>query len=181
MTNKAVGIFQGLHRHTVKSIDKQSMSKVQSERVLDGLTVLGMDEIAVGAGQNYWTMISAPEGPRGPELLNIVVGRKEKSLKKFWKWFGPDCSKQITHAVIDMWEAYYNSLKKHCPGISIIYDKFHVVQYLLKALNDVRKAELSKALGRFKKTLSGKKFVLMARQSRVRGKAREALNDILVV
>lgn len=48
--------------------------------------MLGADEIAVGKGQNnYWTMISAPEGPRGPELLNIVVGRKERSLKKFWK------------------------------------------------------------------------------------------------
>ena len=179
MTNKAVGIFLGLHKHTVKELDKQSMSKVQAERSLDGLTVLGMDEIVVEEGQNYWTMISAPEGPRGPELLNIVAGRKEKSLKKFWKWFGPDRAKKITQAVIDMWEPFRNSLRKHCPGIKIIHDKFHVIQHLLDALNEVRKSELSKALGRFKKTLSGKKFVLLARQANVRGKAREALNDIL--
>lgn len=54
-----------------------------------------------------------------------------------------------------------------------------MIQHLLAALNDVRKAELSKALGRFKKTLAGKKFVLLARRAHVRGKAREALNDIL--
>jgi len=179
MTNKAVGIFQALHKHTVKDIDKQAMAKVQAERPLDGLTVLGADEIAVGKGQNYWTMISAPEGPRGPELLNVVVGRREKSLKKFWKWFGPKRAKLITHAVLDMWEPFRNSFQKHCPGIKIIYDKFHVIQHLLKALNDVRKAELSKALGRFKKTLSGKKFVLLKRRARVRGKAREALDAIL--
>jgi transposase len=179
-TNKAVGILEALHKHTVKDIDKQAMGKVQAERSLDGLTVLGADEIAVGKGQNnYWTMISAPEGPRGPELLNIVVGRKERSLKKFWKWFGPERAKLITHAVMDMWEPFRNSFQKHCPGIKIIYDKFHVIQHLLKALNDVRKAELSNALGRFKKTLSGKKFVLLARRAHVRGKAREALNDIL--
>ncbi len=83
MTNKAVGILQALHKHTVKDIDKQAMGKVQAERPLDGLTVLGADEIAVGRGQKYWTMISALEGPRGPELLNVVVGRKERSLKKF--------------------------------------------------------------------------------------------------
>ena len=179
MTNKSVGIFQTLHKHTVKDVDKEAMRTVQTERSLDGLTVLGVDEIAVGKGQKYWTMISAPEGPRGPELLNIVVGRREKSLKKFWKWFGPERAKLITHAVMDMWEPFRNSFMKHCPGIKIIYDKFHVVQHLLKALNDVRKAELSKALGRFKKTLSGKKFILLARRAHVRGKAREALNEIL--
>lgn len=179
MTNQAVGILQALHKHTVKDIDQQAMSKVQAERPLEGLTVLGADEIAVGKGQHYWTMISAPEGPRGPELLNVVVGRKERSLKKFWKWFGPARAKLITHAVMDMWEPFRNSFQKHCPGIQIIYDKFHVIQHLLEALNEVRKAELSKALGRFKKTLSGKKFVLLARRARVRGKAREALNDIL--
>lgn len=179
MTNKAVGILQALHRHTVKDIDKHAMEKVQSERPLDGLTVLGADEIAVSKGQTYWTMLSAPEGPRGPELLYIVAGRKERSLKKFWKWFGKDRAKLITHAVMDMWEPFRNSFLKHCPGINIIYDKFHVIQHLLKALNDVRKAELSKALGRFKDTLSGKKFVLLARRAHVRGKAREALNDIL--
>ena len=179
MTNKTVGILQTLHKHTVKNIDKQAMSKVQAQRPLDGLTVLGADEIAVGKGQKYWTMISAPEGPRGPELLNVVVGRREKSLKKFWKWFGPQRAKLITHAVMDMWEPFRNSFMKHCPGVKIIYDKFHVIQHLLIALNDVRKAQLAKALGRFKKTLSGKKFILLARQAHVRGKAREALNDIL--
>jgi transposase len=179
MTNKAVGILQGLHRHTVKDIDKQAIAEVQTTRPLDGLTVLGVDEIAVGKGQNYWTMLSAPEGPRGPELLYVVEGRKERSLRKFWKWFGKERAALITHGVMDMWGAFRKSFVKHCPGIRIIYDKFHVVQYLMEALNEVRQAELAKALGRFKKTLSGKKFILLRRQARVRGKAREALNDIL--
>lgn len=179
MTNKAVGILQALNKHTVKDIDKQSMGKVQAGRPLDGLTVLGADEIAVGRGQKYWTMLSALEGPRGPELLNIVVGRKERSLKKFWKWFSAERAKLVTHVVMDMWEPFRNSFLKHCPGITIIYDKFHVIQHLMTALNDVRKTEMSKALGRFKKTLAGKKFVLLTRRARVRGKAREALNDIL--
>jgi transposase len=179
MTNKAVGIFQVLHKHTVKDIDKHAMTKVQAERSLDGLTVLGADEIAVGKGQTYWTMLSAPEGPRGPELLYVVEGRKERSLNKFWKWFGKERAKLITHAVMDMWKPFRNSFTKYCEEIKIIYDKFHVIQHLLKALNEVRKAELSKALGRFKDNLSGKKFVLLARRSHIRGKAREALNDVL--
>lgn len=179
MTNKAVAVFTGLHRHTVKSIDKQSLKDIQANRPLDGITVLGADEISVGKGQQYWTMISALEGPRGPELLNVVEGRKEKHLKRFWKWFGKRRAKLITHAVIDMWKPFRNSFKAHCPNVEIIYDKFHVIRHLLEALNKVRKAELKKAASRFKGLLAGKKFILLSRQAHVRGKAREALNQLL--
>lgn len=179
MTNQAVAIFLALHRHTVKALDKQALQTIQAERPLEGITVLGADEIAVGPGQTYWTMISALEGPRGPELLQVVEGRKERNLKKFWKWFGKERARLITHAVVDMWRPFYNSFKAHCPSVQIIYDKFHVIRHLLEALNHVRKAELRKAAGRFKGLLAGKKFILLSRQAHVRGKAREALNQIL--
>lgn len=178
-TVKAVALLFGLHRQTVKDIDKAALSKVQQGRSLDGITVLGVDEIAVGKGHKYWTLVSALEGPRGPELLNIVEGRSEKKLKAFWRWFGKERTARITHGVMDMCKAFAKSFRAHCPDVKIIYDKFHVMRHLNNALNEVRKAELRRALGRFKKTLSGKKFILMARRSRVRGKAREALDAIL--
>ena len=178
-TVKAVALLFGLHRHTVKDVDKKALAKVQAQRPLDGITVLGVDEIGVGKGHNYWSLVSALEGPRGPEMLYIVEGRSEKRLKKFWRWFGKERTAQITHAVMDMCKAFFNSFSKHCPKAKIIYDKFHVMRHLNNALNEVRKAEIRGALGRFKKTLSGKKFILMARRSRVRGKAREALDVVL--
>lgn len=178
-TVKAVALLFGLHRHTIKDIDKEALAKVQARRALDGITVLGVDEIGVGKGHNYWTLLSALEGPRGPEMLYIVEGRSEKKLRKFWRWFGKERTAQITHAVMDMCKAFFNSFSKQCPKAKIIYDKFHVMRHLNNALNEVRKAEIRRALGRFKKTLSGKKFILMARRSRVRGKAREALDVVL--
>ncbi len=137
MTVQAAGAVMLLHRATVKTIDKRALEKTQAERSFDGITVLGVDEIAVGRGQTYWTMISALEGPRGPELLNVVSGRKEKDVRKFWRWFGAERAKLITHAVMDMWKPYRNSFKAHCPGVQIIYDKFHVIRHLLDALNDL--------------------------------------------
>lgn len=58
-TVKAVAVLFGLHRHTVKDIDKKAIAKVQANRPLEGVTVVGMDEIAVGKGHNYWTLVSA--------------------------------------------------------------------------------------------------------------------------
>ena len=179
-TVKAVAALFGLHRHTVKDIDKAALQEIQSRRPLDGITVLGMDEIAVGKGHKFWTLISALEGPRGPEMLNIVEGRSEKRLKRFWRWFGKERVGEITHVVIDMCQSFEKSIRAHCSHeVHIIYDKFHVLLHLNEALNMVRKAELHKGLGRFKKLLSGKKFILLARRARLHGHAREALNDIL--
>jgi len=179
MTIKAVAIFQSLHRGTVKAIDKLAMEEVQASRPLDGITVLGIDEIAVGKGQTYWHLVSALEGPRGPELLFVGEGRKERHLAKFWKWFGKDRAQGITHGVIDMWKPFRKSILAKCPEARIIYDKFHIIQHLLKALNDVRKQELRKAAGRFRGLLMGKKFILLSRRAHVRGNARKALNGLL--
>ncbi len=179
MTNKAVALFCRLHRATVKEIDKRFIQIAQAARPLDGIGVLGIDEIAVGKGHHYWHMVSAMDGPRGPELLYVGEGRKEKDLKGFWKWFGQERTARITHAVMDMWKGFIKSFKVHCPGIALIYDKFHVIRHLLEALNKVRKQELRRAKGRFYGLLAGKKFILLSRQSHVRGKSRQALNDLL--
>jgi len=179
MTVQAVAIFQSLHRDTVKAIDKIALKGIQANRPLDGIAVLGADEIAVGKGHNYWTMISALESPRGPEMLQVVEGRREKDVAKFWRWFGRKRARYITHAVIDMWKPFIRSFKVHCPSIQIIYDKFHIIRHLLEALNKVRKSELRRTSGKFKGLLIGKKFILLSRQAHIRGNARAALNSLL--
>jgi transposase len=181
MTVQAVAIFQCLHRNTVKNIDKMMLEAIQANRSLDGITVLGADEIAVGKGHNYWTMVSALEGPRGPEMLQVVEGRREKDLNRFWKWFGKENTLTVTHVVIDMWKPFIRSFKAHCRGVKIIYDKFHIIRHLLQALNKVRKAELRRAGEKFKGLLAGKKFILLSRQAHIRGKARVALKELLTV
>jgi transposase len=142
MTNKAVGLLQNLHQGTVKAIDKTAMAAAQEARSLEGITALGFDEIAVGKGHHYWHMVSALEGPHGPELLYIGKGRKEKDVKGFWKWFGKERIAKITHAVMDMWKGFSNSVRAHCPQVSLIYDKFHVIRHLSNALNRVRQQEI---------------------------------------
>jgi transposase len=180
-THKAVGLLFDLHRETIKNIDRAMMEKVQSERPLDGINLLGFDELAVGAGQTYWTMICAPEGPRGPELLNVVKGRKEKDLEPFWKWFGKERSQKVTHAVMDMWKPFRKSFLAHCPKGQVIYDKFHVIRHLLEAVNEVRKQELKRLGGAMKGLLAGKKFILLARRSNLKPEARKALSELLLV
>jgi len=176
-----VATFQWLNWGTVKEIDKRTIEKAQEERDLSGITVLGVDEISVGKGHNYWHMVSTLEGPTGPEVLYVGEGRKEKDLEAFWKWFGERRAKKVTYGVMDMAKGFINSFRNHCPGIKIIYDKFHVIRHLLDALNEVRKTEFKKAGQRMKGLLCGKKFILLSKMSNLKGEAREALKGLLAV
>lgn len=179
MTNKAVSVLQAVSRSTVKTIDKQKLQEAQDSRCLEDISALGVDEISIGKGQHYWHLISALDGPGGPELIYIGEGRKQKHLKPFWQWFGKRRTEKIKVGVMDMWKGFINSFKANCPGIVILYDKFHVIRHLLEALNTVRKQELRRVSKRLKGLLTGKKFILLSRLAHVRGKAREALNELL--
>jgi len=121
MSIEDVSTFQSLHWQTVKEIDKEAIEKAQGERDLTDITVLGVDELSVGAGQsNYLHMISSLEGANGSEVLYVGNGRKEKDLEPFWEWFGEGKAKKITHGVMDMAKGFINSFRAHCPAIKII-------------------------------------------------------------
>lgn len=177
MTNKAVALFECLNPKTVKNIDKRAMKDAQESRSLEGITALGVDEIFVG--DRVWHLVSALKSPRGSELIYIGEGRKEKDLKKFWKWFGKERATRIGVAVMDMWKGFINSFKANCPNAQILYDKFHIMRHLLESLNTVRKQVIRKSNKKLTGMLIGKKFILLSRQAHVRGKAREALNHLL--
>jgi len=181
MTVEAVTSFECLNWETVKNIDKKAIEKAQTERDLSGITVLGVDEISVGRGYNYWHMISSLEGPKGSEVLYVGKGRKKGDLEPFWKWLGKERTKKITHGVMDMAKGFINSFRVHCPAIKIIYDKFHIVRHLLEALNEVRKIEFKKASQRMKGLLCGKKFILLSKMRNLKGEARKALKGLLTV
>ncbi|URA09650.1 ISL3 family transposase [Thermospira aquatica] len=181
MSVEDVATFEHLHWQTVKEMDKKAIQKAQSERSLEGITVLGVDEISVGRGHNYLHLVSSLDGPKGSEVLYVGEGRKEEDLKPFWRWFGKDRAKKITHGVMDMARGFINSFRANCPSIKIIYDKFHVMRHLLNALNEVRKAEFKRAGKKMRGQLMGKKFILLKRMDNLKGKARKALKELLSV
>jgi transposase len=133
----------------------------------------------VGKGHTYWHVVSALDGHRGPEVLYVGEGRKEKNLNKFWRWFGKKRASAVLWAVMDTWKAFIGSFKNHCPHVSFIYDKFHLIRHLLNALNTVRKQVLRSAGKQMRGVLAGKKFILLSRQAHVRGNRRIALNQLL--
>ena len=106
--------------------------------------VIGIDEISMGKGQKYRIVVS--DLLQGRPIWFGGKDRSETSLDEFFTWLGPKKSKQIRLAVMDMWKAFRKStLKKgNAPQAKILYDKFHVVAHLQKAMDQVRKSEYAR-------------------------------------
>jgi len=62
-------------------------------------------------------------------------------MDEFFKFLGNSRAELIDLAVMDMWKAFRNSTQRNAPNAQIIYDKFHIMSHLSKALDQVRRDE----------------------------------------
>lgn len=139
--------------------------------------MIGIDEISVKKGQNYRIVVS--------DLLRrraIWFGgqdRKEESMDRFYQELGPRKSGKIRLAVMDMWKAFRNSAARNAPQASILYDKFHVMQHLGEALDQVRKNEYARLRGQDRAYIKGQKYTLLSHRENRTLQGREALDKLL--
>ena len=124
---------------TVKTLEKQYMRAQLAKAGTPGPKAIGIDEISIRKGHTYRIVVS--------DLLRrrpIWFGgedRKEASMAQFYDWLGEKKTKGIRLAVMDMWKPFRNVTVVRAPQAAILFDKFHIMRHLGKALDEVRKAE----------------------------------------
>jgi transposase len=174
-TIRAVAEELLLDWHTVKELDKQYMREQLRRAGCPAPRVIGIDEIAVGKRHRYRIVVSDLE--RGRPIWFGGKDRSEASLDEFFAWLGPKKCRKIRVAVMDMWKAFRKSTLKegHAPQARIIYDKFHVLSHLGKAMDEVRKREYARLSGKDRRFIKGQRYNLLSRQENLTTEGREAL------
>jgi transposase len=170
-------IAQELHLnwHTVKELDKQYMREQLRRAGCPAPRVIGVDEIAVGKRHSYRIVVSDLERRR--PIWFGGKDRSEASLDEFFAWLGPKKCRKIRVAVMDMWKAFRNSTLKegHAPQARIIYDKFHVMSHLGKAMDEVRRKEYARLTGKDRRFIKGQRYNLLSRRENLTTEGRQAL------
>ena len=164
---------------TVKKLEMQYMREQLRRAGNPAPKVIGIDEISIRKGHTYRIVVS--------DLLRrrpIWFGgkdRSEKSMDEFFKWLGPKKSKQIRLAVMDMWRAFRNSTLKaeHASQAAILFDKFHVLRHLGKALDTVRKSEYARLTGKDRRFIKGQKYTLLSRRENLTTGGHRSLKMLL--
>jgi transposase len=122
---------------TGRIIERVMADGLDPER-LDGLFVVGVDEVSWRKGHSYITLVS------NHGTGKFVWGKEGKdaaTLDCFFDELGPERSEAITAMSMDMGSAYAKSAtaEGHATKAIICYDPFHVVQLVTTALDKVRR------------------------------------------
>ena len=114
-----------------------------AHRSLEGVTQIGIDEIAVFKGHKYLTMVyQLDAGFR--RLLWCGPERKIKTLLRFFRMFGKERSAKLRFVCSDMWHPYLKVIAKKAPQALNILDRFHIMKKFGDAIDQVRRLEIAK-------------------------------------
>jgi transposase len=161
--------------HAVKELDKHYMREQLRRAGNPAPRVIGIDEIAIAKGHQYRIVVSDLE--RGRAIWFGGQDRSEESLDAFFAWLGPGKCRRIRLAVMDMWQAFRTSTLKagNAPQATILYDKFHVLQHLGKAMDQVRRQEYARLSGQDRRFIKGQRYTLLAHWENLSLEGRQAL------
>jgi transposase len=163
--------------HTIKELEKQYMREQLRRTGTPAPKVVGIDEISIRKGHTYRIIVS--DLIRRRPIWFGGKDRSEESMDLFYRSLGPRKAKKIRLAVMDMWKAFEKSAKQHIPQAAILYDKFHVIRHLGKALDTVRKQEYRRLSEQDRKFIKGQKYTLLSHRENLSQDGRTNLRLLL--
>ena len=162
---------------TVKTLEMQYMRAQIKRAGTPGPRAIGIDEISIRKGHSYRIVVS--DLVRKRPIWFGGEDRSEASMAQFYAWLGPQKSRQIKLAVMDMWKPFRNATREHAPQAAILFDKFHILRHLGEALDKVRKAEYARLSGKDRRFIKGQKYTLLSRHDNLTLQGKRSLKLLL--
>jgi len=146
---------------------------------LSGVQAIGIDEIAWKTGHKYLTLVYQIDS-HCKRLLWIGDKRRVKTLLRFFRWFGPERSRELKYICSDMWKPYLKVITKKAAGAMHVLDRFHIMAHFSKALDEVRAGEARqlKADG-YEPVLTKSRWLLLKRPEHLTEKQETRLTELL--
>lgn len=122
-----------MHLSTKRGMGRRNYTKL----VFDQLSI---DEKSFKKGHQYITVLSHPGSGC---VLDVEEDRTKEACKSlFNRTLTETQLGQVTTISMDMWPAYINSAEELLPNAAITHDRFHLIMYLNKAIDQVRRREV---------------------------------------
>jgi transposase len=178
MTIQDVAKHLGVSWDVVKEIVKANLKRNFAKPRLKDLRQIAIDEISIGAGHRYLTVVlDLASGA----VVHVGRGKGGDSLTDFWKRLRSSGAK-IEAVGMDMSPAFIQAVKTNLPQAKIIFDRFHVMKLLNDKLSDLRRAmyrDIKDNLGR--EVLKGSRWLLLKRPKNLdpKHKEKERLEEAL--
>ena len=158
MTLRDVARHLGVGWDLIKEIVKRDLSRRFARPKLKHLRRIAIDEIAVGKGHRYLTVVMDLDSGA---VVFVGDGKGADALKPFWKRLRPSRAK-IEAVAMDMSAAYRSAVSTHLPAARIVFDHFHVVKLFNERLSELRRSLYREATEvMHKQVLKGTRWLLL--------------------
>ena len=161
-----------------KDLDKLYMQEQVERAGLPAPRAIGIDEISIRKGHNYRVIVSDLE--RARPIWVGGEGRKETDIDLFFKALGREEKRPYQAGR----HGYVEALPElgwinNAPNARIIFDKFHIMRHLSKALDEVRRREYKRLSGEDRSYIKGQRYTLLSRRENLSLDGRRALKKLL--
>jgi transposase len=158
MTIKDVAGHLGVGWDAIKEIQKRNLQRRFSKPKLKHLEHLAIDEIAIGHGHRYLTVVlDLDEGA----VVFVGEGKGAAALTPFWRRLRSSQA-AIRAVATDMSPAYTLAVRENLPKAIHVFDRFHVVKLFNEKFTLFRQELQREAEGPLqKKVLKGTRWLLL--------------------
>ncbi len=111
---------------------------------LEGLQIIGVDELGWRAGHKYVSLVVDHLRSR---VVWVGEGKSEETLNAFFDELGEERTKELTHATMDLSAAFGKAVSERAPHVRKVFDRFHVQKLANEALDTVRRQEVRERAG----------------------------------
>jgi len=148
---------RGIKRRDVKSLPIKHIS---------------IDEKSFKKGHHYVTVLSHPISGC---VIDVGENRDTNSVEELiTNAFSPAQLRQISTVGMDMWKPYIKSINKQIPNAEIVHDRFHLIKYLNKAIDQIRRREVKE-----NEVLKNSRYALLKNVENRTDKQQELFNLII--
>lgn len=144
----------GLSWDEVFGVMERAVARGRARKQARVMPHLGVDEKAFRKGHNYMTVVcDLDEGC----VEYVAEDRSTESLEGYWKELTEAQLAGIESVSMDMWPAYIGATLAQVPNAQdkIVFDRFHIMQHMNRAVDSVRKQEHKELMARKDETLKG--------------------------
>src|SRR3989339_53362 len=119
---------------------------------------IGVDEKSIAKGHRYESLVYDLDFGT---VEYVCDDRGQQSLESYYQQFTREELAKVEAVAMDMWDPYIAATKAHVPEADkkIVFDRFHVMGQVLKAVDKVRKIEHKQLSERGEEVLKGTKYL----------------------
>jgi transposase len=157
MVIRDVAAHLGVGWDLIKDIQKQELQRRFTRPKLHKLRQLAIDEISIGRGHKYLTVVLDLESGA---VVFVGEGKGADALEPFWKRLTA-ARARIEAVAIDMSPAYIQAVLEHLPDAALVFDHFHVAKLYNEKLSELRRQLYHEASDLERQVLKGVRWLLL--------------------